>query len=66
MLVSTKSEPDFSRGCAGKRIGLSLFATHPHPAIRELTHASLDNRSVALRGLVASGWDGGVGSTGVR
>ena len=29
MLVSPKPEPDFSRGCAGKRIGHSLFATHP-------------------------------------
>ncbi len=27
----------FFAGCSGKRIGHSLFATHPHPAIRELT-----------------------------
>jgi hypothetical protein len=29
MLVLMKLAADFSRGCAGKRIGFSLFATHP-------------------------------------
>jgi len=34
MLASVKLGADFSRGCAGKRIGNSLFATHPlRPAI---------------------------------
>ncbi len=51
MLVPAKLAADFSRECAGKRIGHSLFATHPHPAIRELTDASLDDRSMALRAL---------------
>jgi hypothetical protein len=36
MLASAKLGPDFSRGCARKRIGDSLFATLPHrPAIRK-------------------------------
>jgi hypothetical protein len=30
MLICPSSQPDFSRGCAGKRIGPLLFATHPH------------------------------------
>jgi hypothetical protein len=29
MLAFAKLEPDFSRGCACKRIGHILFATHP-------------------------------------
>jgi hypothetical protein len=29
MLVSLRLSADFSRGCAGKRIGHLLFATHP-------------------------------------
>jgi hypothetical protein len=36
-----KSEPDFSRGCTGWRIGHSLFTTHLHyPFIRESFYAS--------------------------
>jgi hypothetical protein len=38
VLVFAKPGPDFSRGCTVERIGLSLFATHPHhAAIREVT-----------------------------
>src|SRR5215208_742342 len=34
---------DFSKGCAGKRISLSLFATHPHRlSIRELISTHLE------------------------
>jgi hypothetical protein len=40
MLISLKMEADFSRGCAGKRIGHSLFATHPYPGSRERLYAS--------------------------
>src|SRR5215213_11957381 len=36
MLISLKLDADFSRGCAGSKIGNSLFATHPRPSIREL------------------------------
>jgi hypothetical protein len=39
MLVPAKSGPDFSVGCAGKRISHFLFATHPH-AVREWFYAS--------------------------
>ncbi len=44
MLASVNLGADFSVGCAGKRIGYSLSATHPHPAIRE----SMQNRSYGL------------------
>lgn len=41
MLEAVKAGADFSRGCAGGRIGLLLFATHPyHSGIREWLHAS--------------------------
>src|SRR5215216_6022340 len=41
MLASLKSGADFSRGCAGRRIGNLLFATHPHHvAVREWFYAS--------------------------
>jgi hypothetical protein len=35
-MYACSSEPEsvFSSGCADKGIGHSLFATHPHPAIR--------------------------------
>jgi hypothetical protein len=39
MLASGEAEPDFSRGCAGRRMGHLLFATHPH-AVREWFYAS--------------------------
>src|SRR5215213_5316505 len=43
MLASLKSGADFSKGCAGKRISLSLFATHPHRlSIRELISTHLE------------------------
>jgi len=35
MLALLKSGADFSVGCAGKRMGYSLFATHPRHSIRE-------------------------------
>jgi hypothetical protein len=31
---------DFSRGCAGRRIGHPLLKTHPHSAIRKWVYAS--------------------------
>jgi hypothetical protein len=40
-MASAKLEPDFSAGCAGKRIGHLLFATHPDPGIREWLHAGI-------------------------
>jgi hypothetical protein len=37
MLVPSKLGADFSRGCAGKRIGHLHFVTHPHlSSIRDL------------------------------
>jgi hypothetical protein len=41
MLALTKLDADFSRECAGQRIGHLLFATHPRPAIREWLYASI-------------------------
>jgi hypothetical protein len=41
ILTSIYREPDFTRGCAGKRIDTFLFATHPHPGIREWFHPSI-------------------------
>jgi hypothetical protein len=41
MLILTKPGADFSRGCAGKRIGHLLFATLPHLGIREWLQASI-------------------------
>jgi hypothetical protein len=42
MLEFVKTAAHFSVGCAGKRIGLSLFATLPHyRAIRELLGGAL-------------------------
>ena len=41
MLASLRLAADFSRGCAGRRIGNLLFATHPHHvAVREWFYAS--------------------------
>ena len=40
MLAAAKPGADFSVGCAGKRIVHLLFATHPHPAVREWVYAS--------------------------
>jgi hypothetical protein len=40
MLIYPSSQPDFSRGCAGMSIGHLLFATHPHPSVREWAYAS--------------------------
>jgi hypothetical protein len=37
MLAPAKLGADFSRGCAGKSIGLAFLVTHPRPSIRELT-----------------------------
>ena len=31
MLAFLKPVADFSRGCAGERVGYLLFATHPTP-----------------------------------
>jgi hypothetical protein len=46
MLVSVKLEPDFSRGCAGRRMGHLLFATHPHRlTISEVISAPLSSRN---------------------
>jgi hypothetical protein len=40
MLICPSSQPDFSRGCAGMRLGHLLFATHPRRlTIRESTSA---------------------------
>jgi hypothetical protein len=42
MLAFTKPAADFSMGCAGKRIGHSLFATYPtRLAIHEWLYASM-------------------------
>lgn len=41
MLVSTKSEPDFSRWCAFRIIGYVLFVTHLQLTIRELLETAL-------------------------
>jgi hypothetical protein len=38
MLVFIELAADFSRGCAGMRLGYILLATHPHPGIRESRH----------------------------
>jgi hypothetical protein len=46
MLVSTKPEADFSRGCAGRRIGHLVFETHPHPAIRDLTQGDTPSEPI--------------------
>jgi hypothetical protein len=49
MLVFAKPGPDFSRGCTVERIGLSLFATHPHhAAIREVTLGDTPSLPIGL------------------
>ena len=58
MLARLKSSADFLRGCAGKRIGHLLFATHPHhPGIRQLLRADMVMRTMLVnraRGFRAS------------
>src|SRR5215207_2939237 len=39
MLVSLELGADSSWGCADREIGRLLFATHPHPAVREWLRA---------------------------
>jgi hypothetical protein len=47
MLTCPSSQPDFSQGCAGKRIDHSLFAIHPRRlTMRESTSAMASSSKV--------------------